>query len=172
MNIPQKTPRLKIRIVSESIAAEFQAATFAQFKKRYNRALRKLAIESNVDKAHIRNLFYKNTIVSTHDDHWAYLQVLPISEQANRAQDGKEVRINNLDEYDLQLAVLKAGSAKEWFYSDEGIWVICQAEWLWGKELSEFTGDVAADVFDDIAKDKEQYSGEFEVRIIRDYKKN
>lgn len=171
MNIPQKTPRLKLRIVSGDNAVEFTAATPNEFEENYHKALELAESEFSISQRTLRNMFHDNLHIFS-DERWFRLQTLPVSEQANRAQDGENVILQNIPDYDIHLAVLKAGSAKEWFTSNEGIWIICQYTWLWGRELSSFTDSVVDDFFDDISENMEKDTGEFEPRVIRNFQKN
>jgi len=171
MNIPQKTPRLKLRIVSSVDAVEFTAATPSEFSSNYRKALELAEKEFSISRETLRNMFHDKLHLFS-DGRWFSLQTLPVAEQANRAQDGENISLDNIPEYDLHLAVLRAGSAKEWFASDEGIWIICQYTWLWGRELRHFIDGAVSDTFDDISKGQEDESGEFKIRIIRGHEKN
>lgn len=171
MSIPQKTPRLKLRIVSGSEAVQFTASTPSQFAERYRQALEIAESEFSISSETLREMFHDNLHLKQHG-RWFRLQTLPASELANKAYDGENVRFHSMPEYDLNLAILKAGSAKQWFTSDEGIWIICQYTWLWGEEMNSFAGTVSADAFNSIAEEKEKKDGEFKIKIIRNHEKN
>lgn len=170
MIIPQSTPRLYLRIVSGADSVEFSAASYSEFIGNYRRSLDLASSEFSISRAAIRNSFYENLHLKV-GRRWFRLQALPASEQANRAYDGDVVSLNNLPEYDLQLAILKAGSARDWFNSDEGIWIICQYTWLWGEHLDHFIDTAVSDTFDSISKGQEAESGDFKIRIIRNFER-
>ena len=114
MKIPQKTPRLAMKLVNEGIAAEFQAATFYEFKSRYRKALQIMSEKLNIGSDWLR----KNYLTKLHVNErpygadWAMMQSVAFSwsEKINNAYEGKTEALKYFPEYDLQLATIKAGS--------------------------------------------------------------
>lgn len=166
--IPQKTPKLTLRLVRPGVTAEFEAATFSQFQPRFHQALEATGFGRENMKDLLTSLLVKD------GDGWGSIYSIGFawSEIANQVYAGEDGELNYFPEYDLKIAILRAGDARKWFTSDEAIWLMCQGTYLWARELRGFGYDVAADTFDSISKDVEEETGDYKVKIIRDHEKN
>lgn len=166
--IPQKTPKLTLRLVRPGVTAEFEAATFAQFQSRFQQALEATGFYRENMKDLLTSLLVKD------GDGWGVIYSIGFawSGLANQSYDGEEVELNYFPEYDLRMKVLQSGSARKWFTSDEALWLMCQGTYLWARELRGLASDLSADTMDSVSKDVEEETGNYQIKIIRDHEKN
>lgn len=158
-----KTPPLHLRLGE----TPFRATSGLAFVD----AMQRLAPANRMD-IHRKSLLH----VSGHPYDKTWMHLAPISTQwaeaANASLNDDSPLLYGFPEYDLRLAVLRAGSPVQWFCSDEVFWMMCQATWLWGRELRLFCGSVGDSVAGDMAADAERNTGRYKLRSTSDIASN
>lgn len=176
MHIPMKTPRLRLRLVS-SVAHHFEAYSFESFREGLFGAAEALdkRIRSSVPGCDLKLSLYQDLHVAERGgDRYFFIggRLQGMQSKINSAEEDPGARLKYFPDYDLHLAVACHGGPKAWACSAEGLWITCQTEWLWGRELERFCDSAVGDIFDGIAEEKEEESGEYEPRTTRKYKRN
>ena len=168
-----KTPRLRLRLVKSGKQERFTADGLQTFRRRLIQAADALDYRL---KGHFKQLrgIYSNLHVAgpKGDDRYFWLgQTLKSQQSAiNAAAEDPSAALTYFPSYDLHLAVANAGGPKQYTYSFEGAWMMCQVNWLWGRDLAHFCDVAIADMLDEIRREKE--TGEYQVRIPKKYERN
>jgi len=177
MKPPMKTPRLRLRLVDGGQQQRFTADGLETFRKRLTKAADILGHDLLKSRFKQLRAIYSGLHVGgpQGDERYYWLGQTLQSQQSRinaAAGPGPSASLKFFPEYDLHLAVTEAGGPKQYAYSFEGVWMMCQINWLWGRELSHFCDAVVEETFDDIKREREQETGEYQARIPKKYERN
>lgn len=129
----------------------FRAASLEEFQDGYQGALESPAgycIRQDRKEVFRRLHVYE----SGYGTGWAMIHSAMFSMigPVNRAWDGEDVRLSKyFPRYDLRTRVLHYESPKDWLYSAEALWMMCQQCWGWGLELTHFIDTAVADMINE-----------------------
>jgi hypothetical protein len=178
---PTKTPPLRIRLYWNGPQQTFRAESFAAFQRGYASALAALSeatgisIESYRRGRGNRHAPIKRIGVADRSGERFFTAASQMAVQAssiNAAESDPSARITGFESYDLHLAVTQAGEPLDWACTDAALWIMCQKEYLWGRELGRFIDRFVEDTFDKIAEEREEETGDYERRVVKRHQQN
>jgi hypothetical protein len=173
-----KTPRLRLRLVDGDRQERFTADGLAAFRQRLVQAADALSRDLEDHSKQLRGIY--SSLSGLHvggpkgDERYFWLGQTLQSQQSciNAAAEDPSASLAYFPDYDLHLAVTEAGGPRQYAYSFEGVWMMCQINWLWGRDLKHFCDTVVAEVFDDVKREREQETGEYRARLPKKYERN
>jgi len=172
-----KTPRLRLRLAKAGKQEHFTADGLETFRRHLFQAADALDRDIEGESKQLSGVYDRFGLYVAGpkgDDRYFWLgQTLQSQQSAiNAAAEDPSATLSYFPEYDLHLAVAEAGTPRKYAYSFEGVWMMCQINWLWGRELSHFCDAVVEETFDDIKREREQETGEYQARIPKKYERN
>ena len=178
MRLPMKTPRLRLRLVEYTSEERFTAGGFEAFRRRLIQAADAIDYDLEGTGLQLRGIY--SDLSGLHvggpkgDERYFWLGQTLHSQcsSINAADEDPSASLSYFPEYDLHLRVAEAGGPKAYAYSFEGAWMMCQINWLWGLELQRFCDESIGEMLDNIRREREEETGEYEVRIPKKYERN
>ena len=173
-----KTPRLRLRLVEHASEERFTAGGFEAFQERLIQAADAIGYDLEGRNLELQRIY--SDLSGLHvggpkgDERYFWLgQTLQSqSSSINAAGEDPSATLSYFPEYDLHLAVAEAGGPRAYAHSFEGAWMMCQINWLWGLELSRFCDEAIPEMLDNIRREREEETGEYQVRIPKKYERN
>jgi len=157
------TPRLRIRMVGREHAT-FRAASLEEFQDRYQAALESPA--GSVIRRHRDKVFERlHVYESGYGEGWAMIHsvLTTFVGIANRAVSGHPSQ-KYFPQYNFHSRVHHYGGPRPWIYSAEGLWILSQATWAWGRELTRFLDGAVGEMLKNIHREAEDKSGTYNLR--------
>jgi hypothetical protein len=178
MSLPMKTPRLRLRLVEYTAEERFTADGFEAFRRRLTEAAGAIGYDLKGTALQLRGIY--SDLSGLHvggpkgDERYFWLGQTLQSQcsSVNAADEDPSATLSYFPEYDLHLAVAEAGGPRAYAYSFEGAWMMCQVNLLWGLELSRFCDEAIGEMLDEIHREREEETGEYQVRIPKKYERN
>jgi len=178
MKLPMKTPRLRLRLVDGSRQERFTADGLRTFRRRLVQAANALGRDLEGRSKQLQGIYASMCGIHVGgpqgDERYYWLGQTLQSQQShiNAASEDPSASLAYFPDYDLHLAVTEAGGPKQYAYSFEGAWMMCQINWLWGRDLKHFCDTAVGEMFDDVKRKREDETGEYRARLPKKYERN
>jgi hypothetical protein len=174
-----KTPRLRLRLVDNGQQERFTADGLGTFRQRLVQAADALGRDLEGHSKQLQGIY--SSLSGLHvggpkgNDRYFWLGQTIQSQCSHinaAADEDPSASLRYFPEYDLHLAIAEAGGPKQYAYSFEGVWMMCQINWLWGRDLKHFCDTAVGEMFDDFKREREDEMGEYRARLPKKYERN